>query len=132
MKDVENPNVMVVGDDAQSIYSFRGADFEALLGFPGRHAGTRVFSLETNYRSTPEILRLADASIAQNTRRFEKSLRATRPTGVPVAVVGASDVSQQAEFVAQRVLELRDEERRWPRSRSSIARTTRRSSSRSS
>src|SRR5450756_175460 len=80
VKDVETPNVMVVGDDAQSIYSFRGADFEALLGFPGRHPGTRVFSLETNYRSTPEILRLADASIAQ-----------------------------QAEFVAQRVLELRDE-----------------------
>ena len=109
VQDVAAPNVMVVGDDAQSIYSFRGADFEALLGFPARHPGTRVFSLETNYRSTPEILRLADASIAHNTRRFEKSLRATRPPGVPVAVVGTSDVSQQAEFVAQRVLELRDE-----------------------
>ena len=109
VRDAPAPNVMVVGDDAQSIYSFRGADFEALLGFPTRHPGTRIFTLETNYRSTPEILRLADASIAQNTRRFEKSLRATRPSGVPVAVVGTSDVSQQAEFVAQRVLELRDE-----------------------
>src|ERR1017187_8678281 len=109
VKDVGTPNIMVVGDDAQSIYSFRGADFEALLGFPGRHPGTRVFSLETNYRSTPEILGLADASIARNTRRFEKSLRATRPSGVPVVVVGTADVSQQAEFVAQRVLELRDE-----------------------
>ena len=109
VQDANAPNVMVVGDDAQSIYSFRGADFEALLGFPARHPGTRIFSLETNYRSTPEILRLADASIAQNKRRFEKSLRATRPSGVPVAVVGTSDVSQQAEFVAQRVLELRDE-----------------------
>ncbi len=109
VQDVEKPNVMVVGDDAQSIYSFRGADFEALLGFPDRHAGTAVFPLETNYRSTPEILRLADASIAQNARRFEKTLRPVRPSGVPVAVVGASDVSQQAEFVAQRVLELRDE-----------------------
>ncbi len=109
VQDVASPNVMVVGDDAQSIYSFRGADFEALLGFPDRHPGTRVFSLETNYRSTPEILRLADASIAHNTRRFEKTLRATRPSGVPVAVVGTADVSQQAEFVAQRVLELRDE-----------------------
>src|SRR5512141_2608366 len=109
VKDVSKPNVMVVGDDAQSIYSFRGADFEALLGFPDRHPGTSVFPLETNYRSTPEILRLADASIAQNTRRFEKTLRPVRPSGVPVAVVGASDVSQQAEFVAQRVLELRDE-----------------------
>ncbi len=109
VKDVERPNVMVVGDDAQSIYSFRGADFEALLGFPDRHPGTAVFPLETNYRSTPEILRLADASIAQNARRFEKTLRPVRPSGVPVAVVGTSDVSQQAEFVAQRVLELRDE-----------------------
>jgi DNA helicase-2/ATP-dependent DNA helicase PcrA len=109
VQDVEKPNVMVVGDDAQSIYSFRGADFEALLGFPDRHPGTAVFPLETNYRSTPEILRLADASIAQNVRRFEKSLRPVRPPGVPVAVVGASDVAQQAEFVAQRVLELRDE-----------------------
>ncbi len=109
VKDVEKPNVMVVGDDAQSIYSFRGADFEALLGFPDRHPGTAVFPLETNYRSTPEILRLADASIAQNVRRFEKTLRPVRPSGVPVAVVGASDVVQQAEFVAQRVLELRDE-----------------------
>ncbi|MEO8054960.1 MAG: ATP-dependent helicase, partial [Acidobacteriota bacterium] len=109
VEDVEKPNVMVVGDDAQSIYSFRGADFEALLGFPDRHPGTAVFPLETNYRSTPEILRLADASIARNARRFEKTLKPVRPPGVPVAVIGASDVSQQAEFVAQRVLELRDE-----------------------
>ncbi len=109
VEDVERPNVMVVGDDAQSIYSFRGADFEALLGFPDRHQGTAVYPLETNYRSTPEILRLADASIARNARRFEKTLRPVRPSGVPVAVVGASDVGQQAEFVAQRVLELRDE-----------------------
>ncbi len=102
-------NVMVVGDDAQSIYSFRGADFEALLTFPDRYPGAAVFRLETNYRSTPEILRLADASIAFNNRRFEKTLRAVRPPGVPVAVVGTADVAQQAEFVAQRVLELRDE-----------------------
>jgi DNA helicase-2/ATP-dependent DNA helicase PcrA len=102
-------NVMVVGDDAQSIYSFRGADFEALLTFPDRYPEAAVFKLETNYRSTPEILRLADASIAQNARRFEKTLHAVRGAGVPVAVVGTADVSQQAEFVAQRVLELRDE-----------------------
>jgi DNA helicase-2/ATP-dependent DNA helicase PcrA len=102
-------NVLVVGDDAQSIYSFRGADFEALLTFPDRYPGAAVFRLETNYRSTPEILRLADASISHNTRRFEKTLRPVRPPGVPVAVVGTADVAQQAEFVAQRVLELRDE-----------------------
>ncbi|HQR47005.1 MAG TPA: ATP-dependent helicase [Thermoanaerobaculia bacterium] len=107
--DAPVKNVMVVGDDAQSIYSFRGADFEALLTFPDRYPGAAVFKLETNYRSTPEILRLADASIAHNTRRFEKTLHPVRPSGVPVAVVGTADVSQQAEFVAQRVLELRDE-----------------------
>jgi DNA helicase-2/ATP-dependent DNA helicase PcrA len=107
--DAASKNVMVVGDDAQSIYSFRGADFESLLTFPDRYPGAAVFKLETNYRSTPEILRLADASIAHNTRRFEKTLHPVRGPGVPVAVVGTADVSQQAEFVAQRVLELRDE-----------------------
>lgn len=109
VRDAAPRNLMVVGDDAQSIYSFRGADFEALLTFPDRHPGATVFKLETNYRSTPEILRLADASVAHNARRFEKTLHPTRPPGVPVAVVGAADAAQQAEFVAQRLLELRDE-----------------------
>ncbi len=108
-KESEPRNVMVVGDDAQSIYSFRGADFEALLGFPTRYPEAQIYKLETNYRSTPEILRLADASIALNSRRFEKVLVPTRSSGVPVVVVGAADVSQQSEFVAQRLLELRDE-----------------------
>ena len=103
------PSVMAVGDDAQSIYSFRGADFEAFLTFPERYGGARVCRLETNYRSTPQILALADASIAFNARRFPKTLVPVRPDGVPVAVVGASDVRQQADFVAQRLLELRDE-----------------------
>jgi DNA helicase-2/ATP-dependent DNA helicase PcrA len=109
VRDAEPKNVMVVGDDAQSIYSFRGADAEALLGFPDRYPGAAIYRLETNYRSTPEILKLADASIAHNTRRYEKTLIATRDAGVPVGVVGARDLPQQAEFVAQRVLELRDE-----------------------
>jgi len=107
--DAEPRNVMVVGDDAQSIYSFRGADFESLLTFPDRFPGAPLYKLETNYRSTPEILRLADASIALNTRRFPKTLTATRASGVPVVIAGASDALQQAEFVAQRILELRDE-----------------------
>ncbi len=109
VRDSSVRNVMVVGDDAQSIYSFRGADFEALLGFPERYPGVQMYRLETNYRSTPEILRLADVSISFNTRRFEKTLRATRGAGVPIAVVGTNDVPQQAQFVAQRILELRDE-----------------------
>ncbi len=107
--DAEPKNVMVVGDDAQSIYSFRGADAEALLGFPERYPGAAIYRLETNYRSTPQILALADASIARNARRYEKTLHPTRGDGAPVAVVGARDLAQQAEFVAQRILELRDE-----------------------
>ncbi len=103
-------NLTVVGDDAQSIYSFRGADFANFLGFPGRYPDARTFRLESNYRSTPEILRLANASISANTHQFKKRLRAERPSGGDLpAVVPVRDVLQQADFVCQRVLELRDE-----------------------
>ncbi|MEO6325907.1 MAG: ATP-dependent helicase, partial [Thermoanaerobaculia bacterium] len=109
MLEASSRSLMVVGDDAQSVYSFRGADLESLLTFPDRYPGAQVYKLETNYRSTPEILELADASIAFNARRFLKVLRPTRGSGIPVAIVGASEASQQAEFVAQRILELREE-----------------------
>ncbi|MBI3024904.1 MAG: ATP-dependent helicase [Candidatus Tectomicrobia bacterium] len=102
-------NLTVVGDDAQSIYSFRGARFENIIGFPARHPGTRLFRLEANYRSTESILTLANASISHNKRQYEKRLRTTRgPGGLP-ALVPTRDVLQQADFVAQRILELQDE-----------------------
>ena len=104
-----NRNVVVVGDDAQSIYSFRGADFQNILEFPTRYPEARVFRLETNYRSTPEVLRLANCSIARNTKQFEKNLRAVRGSGLVPVLAPLRDVLQQAEFVAQRILELRDE-----------------------
>ena len=104
-----NRNVTVVGDDAQSIYSFRGADFQNILEFPTRYPEARVFRLETNYRSTPEVLRLANCSIARNTKQFEKNLRAVRGSGLVPVLAPLRDVIQQAEFVAQRILELRDE-----------------------
>ena len=102
-------NVMVVGDDAQSIYSFRGASFENILTFPLRFPDARIFKLETNYRSTRQILQLANASIANNRFGFRKELRAVRGDGPDPAVVGVDDVFEQAAFVAQRILELRDE-----------------------
>src|SRR5207302_6321654 len=71
-------NLLVVGDDAQSIYAFRGAHFENILKFPERHPGCRQFLLLTNYRSTPPILALANASIACNRKQFRKELRAHR------------------------------------------------------
>ena len=102
-------NVTVVGDDAQSIYAFRGASFENIIGFPERHPGTQVFRLTTNYRSVPEILALANASIEKNRRQFRKDLTAVRPTGATPGIVPLPDAFDQARFVAQRVLEWRDE-----------------------
>lgn len=102
-------NLTVVGDDAQSIYSFRGADFTNIIEFPARYPGCRIFRLTQNYRSTPQILGLANQSIANNRRQFPKELRSVRPSGPNPALVPLRDAYQQAEFIAQRVLELRDE-----------------------
>jgi DNA helicase-2/ATP-dependent DNA helicase PcrA len=105
----ERRNVMVVGDDAQSIYSFRGASFENILTFPLRFPNATIHKLETNYRSTPQILKLANEAISHNRYQFRKELRAVRGDGPDPAVVGVDDVFEQASFVAQRILELRDE-----------------------
>ncbi|MBI1747899.1 MAG: ATP-dependent helicase [Acidobacteria bacterium] len=105
----EHRNLTVVGDDAQSIYSFRGANFENILQFPKRYPGAKVFHLETNYRSTPEILRLANSSINHNKRQFKKHLHAVRAPGRKPVIVPTSDGSQQAQFLVQRILELRDD-----------------------
>jgi DNA helicase-2/ATP-dependent DNA helicase PcrA len=103
--------VMAVGDDAQSIYSWRGADMDHILSFPKRYSGCRVFKIETNYRSVPEILELSNMAIRANRSRFEKDLRSARETmGVKPALVPLEDPSTQARFIAQRMLQLRDEE----------------------
>src|SRR3989449_1840557 len=102
-------NVMVVGDDAQSIYSFRGASFENIITFPMRFPDAVIYKLETNYRSTPQILQLANSAIVHNRFQFQKELRAVRGDGPEPAVVGVDDVFEEASFVAQRILELRDE-----------------------
>jgi len=104
-----NKNVMVVGDDAQSIYAWRGANFTNILKFPERYAGAKVFKIETNYRSTPEILQVANAAITANVNQFAKKLAPARKSGTKPALVACEDAGQQAGFVAQRVLELREE-----------------------
>src|SRR3954467_3988537 len=106
----QHRNVMVVGDDAQSIYSWRGANFKNILAFPERYPDAQVFKIELNYRSVPEILHVANAAIAANVKQFRKALAATRTSNsFRPAVVGLNDGSEQARFVAQRILELRDE-----------------------
>ena len=102
-------NIMAVGDDSQSIYSWRGANYRNILEFPERHEGTQVFKIETNYRSTPEILNCANAVIAGNPQQFEKKLTPVKKNGMKPALVSCNDANQQAEFIAQRALELRDE-----------------------
>ena len=103
-------NLMVVGDDAQSIFGWRGANFANIFEFKDRYADAQVFKLETNYRSSPEILMLANASVSQNRKQFPKNLQAVRPSrGFTPALVPLRDAEQQAAFVAARILELRDE-----------------------
>jgi DNA helicase-2/ATP-dependent DNA helicase PcrA len=102
-------NVMVVGDDSQSIYAWRGANFRNILEFPKRYPGATVYKIETNYRSTPEILSLANAAIAPNVHQFTKHLTPARKSGAKPALVTCGDSREQAAFVAQRVLELREE-----------------------
>ncbi|MDD5439884.1 MAG: ATP-dependent helicase, partial [Candidatus Omnitrophica bacterium] len=102
-------NVLVVGDDAQSIYSFRGANVMNILNFPDDYPDARIFRLETNYRSTPEILALANDSIAHNANQFEKKLRAVKESLYRPGLIEVTDIRAQAAFVVQRVLELREE-----------------------
>ena len=102
-------NVMVVGDDAQSIYGWRGANFANILEFPKRYPGAKVFKIETNYRSTPEILKVANAAIAANRNQFTKILAPARKSGTKPALIACMDAAQQAAFISQRVLELCDE-----------------------
>ena len=102
-------NVMVVGDDAQSIYAWRGANYENILKFPKRYPETKLYKIETNYRSTPEILNVANAAIASNTQQFAKELTPARKSGSKPVLVACNNGGEQAAFVAQRVLELREE-----------------------
>ncbi|MBV9656775.1 MAG: UvrD-helicase domain-containing protein, partial [Verrucomicrobia bacterium] len=103
-------NIMAVGDDAQSIYSWRGADFQNILQFPKRYPQAKVYKIEVNYRSTPEILEVANAAIESNVQQFAKNLHAAREgRALKPALIELNDGNQQALFVTQRILELRDE-----------------------
>ena len=102
-------NLMVVGDDSQSIYSFRGAHFKNIINFPKAYPAARIYKLEINHRSTPEILSVANTSITLAKEKFEKNLRTNRPSGQKPVVASPTTVFEQAAFVAQRMLELREE-----------------------
>lgn len=103
-------NVMAVGDDAQSIYRFRGADPEQIFAFPSLFPGTTVLPLEENYRSTPNILHLANTVIRQASKAYPKQLfTRTREVGEAPCLVPTADAEQEADFVAQMLLHLRED-----------------------
>jgi DNA helicase-2/ATP-dependent DNA helicase PcrA len=104
--------VMAVGDDAQCIYSWRGANFENIMTFPDRHPGTAIHRIEINYRSTPEILSLANGVLMAQPkgRHFDKELRASRGHMEKPYIVQAMDDREQAEFVVKRIRSLHEDE----------------------
>ncbi len=102
-------NLMVVGDDFQSIYSFRGARYENILEFPKKYPDAKIFTVDTNYRSTPHILNFANYIISSAHHKFKKALIPKRKDGINPIVVPTIDVYQQASFIAQRVFELYEE-----------------------
>ncbi|WP_420266160.1 ATP-dependent helicase [Candidatus Magnetominusculus dajiuhuensis] len=102
-------NIMAVGDDAQSIFSFRGANFENILNFQNTYPDAQIFKLTTNYRSTPQILNAANAAIAANRRQFCKNLVSVREGGQLPAIVPLEDTRQQALFVASMIKDTIDE-----------------------
>jgi DNA helicase-2/ATP-dependent DNA helicase PcrA len=105
----EHANIMVVGDDAQSIYSFRGANFKNIIDFPKIFKGTKIITLEENYRSTQPILNLTNAVIAQAKEKFEKNLYTRKKGGSIPVFIDCPDENSQSVFVAEKILELREE-----------------------
>jgi DNA helicase II / ATP-dependent DNA helicase PcrA len=104
--------IMAVGDDAQCIYSWRGADFENIMTFPDRHPGTQIHRIEINYRSTPQILNFANGVLLAQPqgRHFDKELRAARGHSQKPLVVQAMDDREQAEFLVKRIRSLVEDE----------------------
>lgn len=102
-------NLLVVGDDFQSIYSWRGADFRQFLTFPERYPGTQVFKLETNYRSVPGVLSVANACIAHAENQFAKTLRAVRQEVYRPVIADLFDGRRQANYVVENLALLRRE-----------------------
>ena len=102
-------NVAVVGDDAQSIYSFRGANFRNIMDFPNAFPGTRIIKLEENYRSTQPILNLTNQIIQRAKERYDKRLFTHKQEGESPVLVQAESEQMQSRFVCQKILELREE-----------------------
>lgn len=105
----KHANISVVGDDAQSIYSFRGASFRNILDFPRAFDNTTIVALEENYRSTQPILDVSNTLISRAEERFTKNLWTKREGGDKPWLVSVQDEQEQTRFVVERILELHEE-----------------------
>lgn len=105
---VDKQNVMVVGDDAQSIYSFRGANFKNIFDFPMYFPSCKIIKLTENYRSTQGILNFTNKVIDAAKEKYEKELYSRKKAGEKPAIVAAENENVQSKFVVQRILELRE------------------------
>lgn len=102
-------NVMVVGDDSQSIYSFRGANFKNIMEFPKLFPNTKIIKLEENYRSTQEILNFANYIIDKAVEKYPKFLYTKKVGGELPGIISAANQNMQSRFITERILELREE-----------------------
>lgn len=96
-------NLFIVGDPDQTIYTWRGANVKYLLDFDQHHPGTQTIMMMENYRSTPQILRVANALIRKNRQRIEKDLIPMLPDGVPVVCHLAEDSTKEAEWMVKNI-----------------------------
>ena len=106
----EHNNIMAVGDDAQSIYSFRGANYRNILDFPKIFPDTTIIKLEQNYRSTQNILKLTNTIISKAKEKYAKTLFSEIQSPIVPALICAKDTQMEADFICQRILELLDED----------------------
>lgn len=102
-------NVMAVGDDAQSIYSFRGADHKNMMRYPELFEDTKIIKLEENYRSTQRILDVANRVLKQAGEKFEKELYTVNEEGDLPGLVKAANMNDQSRFLTQMILNLREQ-----------------------
>ncbi len=105
----EHNNIMAVGDDAQSIYSFRGANYRNILDFPKMFPNTTIIKLEQNYRSTQNILNLTNKIISRAKEKYDKNLFSEIVSPVKPALICAKNTQMEADFICQKILELLDE-----------------------
>ncbi|RAP29548.1 hypothetical protein DID76_03945 [Candidatus Marinamargulisbacteria bacterium SCGC AG-414-C22] len=105
----DQQNIMVVGDDSQSIYSFRGAHFENIMQFPTLFPAAKIIKLEQNYRSTQPILKLTNAVIERARNKFTKHLFSTNESNIKPKLIETDSDNEQSSFISKKILELREE-----------------------